>query len=449
MSFRFFHAIVAAAAAVSIVPSIAADPAFPTPTSSRQHQLSVVELDLTGVRADAVTDLPSPDVVPPEDGSAAPTQPDTTPVTNAGTSQETNASVTGLAVIQQALTVVNNPHRRPDPDVLTPKLSTTPFTVLGVTWDLTDGLGDVVIRYRVRESGTWTRWSGVSASDVAPDPGTADAKAGTRGGTDPIVAVGADGLQVWAEASNGTLSGIKAVLIDPGADPVGVNAANASFQTAVTAPAKPTIVSRAGWGANESLRNCAPTYSTGMAAAAVHHTASANGYAAGAVAGIIRGFYAFHTRAAAAGGRGWCDVGYNFFVDRFGRTFEGRAGGITRTVVGAHTGGFNSRTIGVAAIGNFATGAAPAPMVESISRLIAWKFSVHRIVAGASVRLTSAGGASKFPAGRVVTFSTIYGHRDAGQTACPGQNLYGALPAIRSRAANLANAAVLRSPIGG
>jgi N-acetylmuramoyl-L-alanine amidase len=427
MSFPYFRAIAAAAAVgtvISVGPSMIADPSYLALASSRPGQLSVVELDLGGVRADAVTDLPSPEAVPLQDGSAAPTQPGTTPLASARTLAPS----------------------APHPDVLTPKLATKPFTVLGVTWDLSDGLGDVVIRYRTHESGTWSPWSGVTASDVAPDPGTADAKAGSRGGTDPIVAVDADGLQIWAEATSGTVSGIKAVLIDPGADPVGLNAA--SFQSAVTAPAQPAIISRAAWGANESLRNCSPDYSNSMVAAAVHHTASTNAYAAGAVAGIVRGIYAFHTRAVAAGGRGWCDIGYNFLVDRFGRTYEGRAGGITSTVVGAHTGGFNSRTIGVSAIGDFGAGAAPAPMVESISRLIAWKFSVHHIVAGNSVRLVSAGGESKYPAGTAVTFPTIYGHRDAGLTSCPGQNLYNLLPAIRSRVASLANASVAASPFG-
>ena len=404
-------------------------------TPTRQGKLSLVKLDLAGVRADAMPGLPSPDSVP-----LAPTTAGTAPTT-AGTAQ---------AVIQQAsfADAATTSHRRrtPRPQVLTAKLDTLPFTVMGVTWDRTNGLGDVAIRYRVRESGTWSQWAGVGASDAAPDPGTPDAKSGSRGGTDPIIAVDANGLQIWAESSRGTLSGVKAVLVDPGADPVGVNtnATNASFQTAaVVAPSQPPIISRAAWGANESLRRCAPDYSNSMVSAAVHHTVSANNYPQSAVAGIIRGIYAFHT-----GGQGWCDIGYNFLVDRFGTIYEGRAGGITSTVVGAHTGGFNSRTIGISAIGDYGAVGAPPAMVESISRLIAWKFSVHHIVAGASVRLVSAGGESKYPAGTAVTFNTIYGHRDAGLTACPGQNLYNLLPAIRSRVAALSNASVAVSPIG-
>jgi hypothetical protein len=458
MTSRFFRAFAVLATLGTIFstgPSIAANSSQVMPTASHRRPLSVVELDLAGVSADAIPSLPSPDLVPLNEGAVPPSATATAPIADATAALSTQAistSSTGDVVIQQAsLTIAgasNHRPRTPHPGVLTTKLDTKPFTVLGVTWDLSGGLSDVVIRYRVRESGTWTRWSGVSASDAAPDPGTPDAKAGSRAGTDPIVALGADGLQIWAEASKGTLSGIKAVLIDPGADTTDINAANASFQATATTPSQPPIISRAGWGANESLRTCSPDYSNSVVSAAVHHTASTNTYAAGDVSGIIRGIYSYHTRAASAGGRGWCDIGYNFLVDRFGRVFEGRAGGVTSTVVGAHTGGFNSGTIGVSAIGDYAAAAAPPALVESISQLIAWKFSVHHILAGTSVRMVSGGGESKFPAGTVVTFPTIYGHRDAGLTTCPGQHLYDMLPAIRSRVANLANASVAVSPIG-
>lgn len=58
-------------------------------------------------------------------------------------------------------------------------------------------------------------------------------------------------------------------------------------------------------------------------------------------AAIIRAIYAYHTRAL-----GWCDIGYNALVDKYGQVFEGRAGGITKGIVGSHAGGFNKNTWG-------------------------------------------------------------------------------------------------------
>ena len=80
----------------------------------------------------------------------------------------------------------------------------------------------------------------------------------------------------------------------------------------------------------------------------MHHTAGTNNYSAAEVPKIIRGIYAYHVKA-----NGWSDIGYNFLVDRFGRLWEGRYGGITRAVLGAHTGGFNVDTFAVSAIGNY------------------------------------------------------------------------------------------------
>ncbi|MFB9956393.1 N-acetylmuramoyl-L-alanine amidase [Cellulomonas denverensis] len=439
--------------------------------------LSVTELDLDGVETADLAALPDPESVPTEEGAQDPAA---SVQRAAGPEPDPTSEPTADPTITAAPSPSPDPTEAPAPeqtteaapDVLTTELDTADFSVLGVTWDRTEGLEGVQIRYRVRIDGEWTDWSGLESSDIGPDDGTDDAEtSGDRDGTDPIVAVGADGVQIWAEAASGTVTGLKAVLIDPGSDPADVGATvdgtgsttatTASDTTAVfqnlgtatdtgtvrtAALAQPGIISRAGWGADESLRGCTPDYSRSMVSAAVHHTASANGYTAAAVPGIIRGFYAYHTRPEAAGGRGWCDIGYNFLVDQYGRIFEGRAGGITSTVVGVHTGGFNSRTIGVAAIGDYSSYGPSGALAESISQLIAWKFAVHRIQANASVTMTSGGGASKYPAGTVVTFPTIYAHRDAALTSCPGQALYNLLPDIRNRVAQLANATVAASP---
>jgi hypothetical protein len=48
-------------------------------------------------------------------------------------------------------------------------------------------------------------------------------------------------------------------------------------------------------------------------------------------------------------------------------------------------------------------------MVESIARVIAWKFALHRVDPASKVPFTSAGSA-KYPAGAVVMLPRVVGH---------------------------------------
>jgi uncharacterized protein with LGFP repeats len=88
---------------------------------------------------------------------------------------------------------------------------------------------------------------------------------------------------------------------------------------------RPVIRSRAEWGADESLRTEAPSYSRTLEAVTVHHTAGSNDYTEARCPAVLRGIYAFHVKS-----RGWSDIGYNVLVDRFGTAWEGRAGGLDR-----------------------------------------------------------------------------------------------------------------------
>ena len=121
------------------------------------------------------------------------------------------------------------------------------------------------------------------------------------------------------------------------------------------------IYTRAQWGADERLRDPSDLTYGAVKAAVVHHTVDANGYRSSQVPALIRGIYAFHVN-----GRGWSDIGYNFLVDRFGRIWEGRYGGTTLPVVGAHTADHNSWTTGMSVIGNFDTATVPAAVTNSL-----------------------------------------------------------------------------------
>ncbi len=58
---------------------------------------------------------------------------------------------------------------------------------------------------------------------------------------------------------------------------------------------------------------------------------------------------------------GWRDIGYNVVVDKCGSIYEGRAGGLATAVLGAHTLGFNSNSMGSAVIGTYSSPSRPPP----------------------------------------------------------------------------------------
>ncbi|NNM46387.1 cell wall-binding repeat-containing protein [Knoellia koreensis] len=299
--------------------------------------------------------------------------------------------------------------------------------VIGVTWPAGELGPDRRVEYRTRDAGAWGAWTTMSTSDDhGPDPGSAEAK-DERGGTDPYV-VTSDAVQVRVlDASAQAPADVQLDVIDPSSAPADKPTSTAG--SASGAGAKPTIYTRAQWGADESLRTGVPEYGT-IKAGFVHHTVNANNYTASQVPAIIRGIYTFHTKS-----RGWSDIGYNFLVDRFGRTWEGRAGGVDQPVIGAHTGGFNSQLFGAAAIGTFNTATPPAAVVNAFSKLFAWKLSLAHVDPTATVTLD----------GMTRPISTVSGHRDAdgapNDTECPGNALEAKLPTIRADSRALMGAA--------
>jgi hypothetical protein len=131
---------------------------------------------------------------------------------------------------------------------------------------------------------------------------------------------------------------------------------------------------------------------------------------------------------------GWRDIGYNFLVDKCGNIYEGRAGGVAKPVLGAHTLGFNSNSMGIAVVGSFGSKKPPAAAVTAIARLTAWKLGLW----GANPRGTTylkSGGGNLYAKGKNVRLNVISGHRDGFSTQCPGKKLYSKLGSARSTAA--------------
>jgi uncharacterized protein with LGFP repeats len=132
---------------------------------------------------------------------------------------------------------------------------------------------------------------------------------------------------------------------------------------------------------------------------------------------------------------GWRDIGYNFLVDKCGKIYEGRAGGVAKPVLGAHTLGFNTNSTGIAVLGAFGYSRPSAAAVKAVAQLTAWKLGLHGANPRGKTYLKSGGG-NLYRKGMNVRLNVISGHRDGFSTACPGWQLYRKLGSARSTAAH-------------
>ncbi|MEU1124341.1 peptidoglycan recognition protein [Streptomyces sp. NPDC005899] len=194
---------------------------------------------------------------------------------------------------------------------------------------------------------------------------------------------------------------------------------------------RPRIVTRKGWGADESLRERAFAYTSTVKAAFIHHSATGNNYTCSQAPSVLRSIYRYHVKSS-----GWRDFGYNFAVDKCGNIYEGRAGGVSKAVLGAHTLGFNTNSMGIAVLGTYSSKNPPAAAVTAIAKLTAWKLGLFGRNPKGKVTLVS-GGSGKYKKGAKVKLHVIAGHRDGFATECPGSRLYKKLGTARKSSATL------------
>jgi putative cell wall-binding protein len=330
---------------------------------------------------------------------------------------------------------------------------TSPFTMVG--FELPD---ERPLSFRTSADGEdWSDWQVVEPmgpDDEGPDADHPDAAA--NGGAwrymtqTPVWT----GPAEWLQVEGGDPRQVVAHLIDTDGQSRSLlerarDRLRGTLDAVGTAPADAAmrVISRAEWGADESLRKGSPSYASNVRYAVVHHTANNNTYSADQAAAVVRGIYRYHTVSL-----GWSDVGYNFLIDRYGRVYEGRAGGIDRGVIGAHAQGFNTGSVGVAVIGTFTAVQPPAVAINSLVDVLSFAATTHGFNPDAKITVTS-GGSNKWPKGSQVRLDTITAHRDVGNTACPGNAFYAMMPTIRQRTAAgaenwAANAARTCQPLG-
>jgi uncharacterized protein with LGFP repeats len=293
------------------------------------------------------------------------------------------------------------------------------FSMVGLTWQ--GGPPTSAVRVRTRTHGEWGAWRPLRPLHDGPDAG-AEGVPGLRA-TEPLWTGPCDAIDV--RGSDADLRSLTLALIAPGETPV--HRDDARERKPEAAP-KPDIVKRRAWGANEKWRNGGPWFNRTIQQVHLHHTVNSNDYAPEDVPALLRGIYRYHTKNL-----GWSDVGYNFLVDRFGGIWQGRAGGSSLAVRGAHTLGFNSTSTGVAVIGNFEEVEPDPAVLTALVRLSAWKLDLYGRKPARNVKVYSQ-GSDRFAPGEKVRLPVIDGHRDTNDTACPGKHLYARLGEIRARA---------------
>ena len=288
------------------------------------------------------------------------------------------------------------------------------FNMLGVHWR---GPGAVEVRTRSLR-GAWRGWQDVD-DDARPDVASPERARGVR-----------DGNLLWTGASDavqfrthGRVGRVRAFYL--------WSRVTTAATRHMSLAGSPAIVPRSGWFADEKILRAKPLYAPALRYAVVHHTAGTNGYTPAQSAAIVRGIEVYHVK-----GNGWNDIGYNFLVDRYGTVYEGRGGGVEHNVIGAHAEGFNTGSVGVAMIGNFAAGTPPVAQQDAVANLLAWRLDVAHVDPLSKVVVTS-GGNAKYRAGKVVTLRAVSGHRDTGPSECPGARAYRLLPSIGQRVSRI------------
>jgi N-acetylmuramoyl-L-alanine amidase len=203
---------------------------------------------------------------------------------------------------------------------------------------------------------------------------------------------------------------------------------------AEAAASSPDIVTRAEWGADESVKRTSGSCERkfyDVQQLFVHHTVGSNNDPHPKA--TMRSIYWFHVVR-----RGWCDIGYNFVVGSDGRLFEGRwarpyspwekhdaENAQGQAVSGAHVADFNSGSVGVSLMGNYSAVPLPSHMRSTLVNFLAWEADRHNLPPrGRHTYVNPETGLSR-------RLPYIAGHRDAGSTECPGNFVYQSLPGLR------------------
>ncbi len=178
---------------------------------------------------------------------------------------------------------------------------------------------------------------------------------------------------------------------------------------------RPNTISRSTWCPNNNCPPDATPVPTNVKFLIVHHTATSNNQSDWAA--VVRAIWNYHVNS-----NGWDDIGYNFLVDPNGNIYDGRPD----DTKGAHFSGHNSETSGISFLGTYTTTAPSSASIGAFENLAAWK-ACQKNIDVLAIKYHSSSG---------LNLHTISGHRDGGNTTCPGDMLYNQLENIRTAISN-------------
>ncbi|MCL1801793.1 MAG: N-acetylmuramoyl-L-alanine amidase, partial [Promicromonosporaceae bacterium] len=327
-----------------------------------------------------------------------------------------------------------------------------PFQTIAVTWPAElDEPEPLRMRVRDVDSEEWGEWITLEPDLTGPEDAFTGSGQTPRVGSESFYVGESDAVEIAPivvtddddeQLVTASLVGVEVVLISSDLVEPATNPAQfAAYRGDGVAPllaltgesgvwgaqniaAQPAIITRAQWGAQtphwKNGSACTMNSETELKGAVVHHTAGGNSYSTQAAAmQQIRNDQAYHISL------NWCDLGYNFVVDKWGNIYEGRAGSINSPVIGAHAAGFNTGTVGISMLGNYDIVDTPAVMVDAVGQIAGWMLGrFGGVDPQSTISYYSASGSTKWKAGSTVRLPAISGHRDVGNTACPGSRGY-------------------------
>ena len=309
--------------------------------------------------------------------------------------------------------------------------STTPFgfTSMVVLWELEDAVyhtEDFNIRYRVHRVGEG--WSDYAQSEGAYHSGEVP-----RGlYVSELIMMSDTRLHdafelVVIPPGGANLTRIEVDIIDitgSGDDRSEIHQYEAPDTKTRSGIEFPPYVPRSSWCVTSACLN--PTYTVNYIDAThtlIHYGAAPANYENGAA--VVASYWDYHVNT-----NGWFDIGYNYLVDKHGHLYEGRHNPELPfdDVRAAHAGASNAVSIGINFLGNTDAPALhpTAVQLDKNVQLLSWWYDYNGYDP-----TTAADIILQDPAGEIEERFRISGHRDVGNTFCPGNVLYAMLPGMR------------------